>query len=115
LVDGIARRSTRLTADELALFDIDADRLEIVGGLADRMLRRGGWGGRLNVTTSREDALDGADFVLIQLRVGGQAARLVDETLPNEFGTVGQETTGPGGFAKALRTVPVLLDYAEQV
>jgi 6-phospho-beta-glucosidase len=115
LVDGIARRSTRLAADELALFDIDSERLEIVGGLADRMLRRGGWGGRLNVTTNRDEALEGADYVLIQLRVGGQAARLVDETLPNEFGTIGQETTGPGGFAKALRTVPVLLEIAEEV
>jgi 6-phospho-beta-glucosidase len=115
LVDGIARRSTRLTADELALFDIDASRLAIVGGLADRMLRRGGWSGKLNVTGNRDEALDGADFVLIQLRVGGQQARLVDETLPNEFGTIGQETTGPGGFAKALRTVPVLLEIAKEV
>ena len=115
LVDGIARRSTRLTADELVLFDIDATRLEIVGGLAERMLRRGGWPGRLTLTTRRAEALDGADFVLIQLRVGGQQARLVDETLPNEFGTIGQETTGPGGFAKALRTVPVLLEIAEEV
>src|SRR3954467_7551141 len=115
LVDGIARRSTRLTADELALFDIDRSRLDVVGGLAERMLRRGGWSGRLNVTDNRDDALDGADFVLIQLRVGGQRARLVDETLPNEFGTIGQETTGPGGFAKALRTVPVLLEIAESV
>jgi 6-phospho-beta-glucosidase len=115
LVDGIARRSTRLTADELALFDIDPTRLEVVGGLAQRMLRRGGWSGRLNVTGNRAEALDGADFVLIQLRVGGQQARLVDETLPNRFGAIGQETTGPGGFAKALRTVPVLLEIAEEV
>ena len=115
LVDGIARRSTRLTADELTLFDIDQERLEIVGGLAERMLRRGGWTGKLTATTRRDEALDGADFVLIQLRVGGQQARLVDETLPNEFGTIGQETTGPGGFAKALRTVPVLLEIAEEV
>lgn len=115
LVDGIARRSTRLTADELVLFDIDRERLDIVGGLAERMLRRGGWPGRLTLTTQRAEALDGANFVLIQLRVGGQQARLVDETLPNEFGTIGQETTGPGGFAKALRTVPVLLEIAEEV
>lgn len=115
LVDGIARRSTRLTADELALFDIDTARLEIVGGLAGRMLRRGGWNGTLTVTGNRDEALDGANFVLIQLRVGGQQARLVDETLPNQFGTIGQETTGPGGFAKALRTVPVLLEIAQEV
>ena len=115
LVDGIARRSTRLTADELALFDIDPERLAIVGGLAERMLARGGWPGRLTRTTRREEALDGADFVLVQLRVGGQQARLVDETLPNRFGAIGQETTGPGGFAKALRTVPVLLEIAREV
>src|SRR5436190_22020990 len=71
LVDGIARRSTRLTADELALFDIDRSRLDVVGGLSERMLRKGGWSGRLNVTDNRDEALDGADFVLIQLRVGG--------------------------------------------
>jgi 6-phospho-beta-glucosidase len=66
------------------------------------------------LTTSRPDAIDGASFVLVQLRVGGQAARLVDETLPPRFGAIGQETTGPGGLAKALRTVPVVLDIAEE-
>ncbi len=115
LVDGIARRSTRLATDELVLYDIDPMRREVVGGLAARMLRRGGWPGRLVITGDRDEALDGADFVLVQLRVGGQQARLVDETLPNRFGAIGQETTGPGGFAKALRTVPVVLDIAEEV
>ncbi len=115
LVDGIARRSTRLAVDELVLHDIDATRLEVVGGLAARMLRRGAWPGRLTLSGDRDAALDGADFVLVQLRVGGQQARLVDETLPNRFGLIGQETTGPGGFAKALRTIPVLLELAEQV
>jgi 6-phospho-beta-glucosidase len=114
LVDGIARRSTRLATDELVLYDIDPNRREVVGGLASRMLRRGGWPGRLLITGDRAEALDGADFVLIQLRVGGQQARLVDETLPNQFGAIGQETTGPGGFAKALRTIPVLLEIAEE-
>ena len=77
------------------------------------MLDRLDWVGRLTLTGERESAIDGADFVLIQLRVGGQATRLVDETLPPRFGVVGQETTGAGGFAKALRTVPVVLDLAE--
>ena len=70
------------------------------------MLDRLDWPGRLTLTGDRDAALDGADFVLVQLRVGGQAARLVDETLPLRFGVIGQETTGAGGFAKALRTVP---------
>jgi 6-phospho-beta-glucosidase len=72
------------------------------------------WTGRLVSTDDPYAAIEGADFVLIQLRVGGQAARLVDETLPPTFGVIGQETTGAGGFAKALRTVPVVLDLAER-
>jgi 6-phospho-beta-glucosidase len=115
LIEGFTRRAERLPIDELALLDIDPERLSIVGGLAGRMMARLGWGGRLTLTGDREDAIDGADFVLIQLRVGGQAARLLDETLPPKFGLIGQETTGPGGFAKALRTVPVVLDLAELV
>jgi 6-phospho-beta-glucosidase len=115
LVEGFARRDARLPVDELVLLDIDAERLEIVGGLARRMLDRLGWSGRLTLTGDRDAAIDGADFVLLQLRVGGQAARLVDETLPLRFGVIGQETTGAGGFAKALRTVPVILDLAELV
>ncbi|MGD0862854.1 MAG: 6-phospho-beta-glucosidase [Candidatus Limnocylindrales bacterium] len=113
LVDGLATRADRLPVDELAFLDIDRPRLDVVAGLAGRMLRRLGWSGRLTSTLDRDAALDGADFVVIQLRVGGQAARLVDETLPLRFGCIGQETTGPGGFAKALRTVPVVLDIAE--
>ncbi|MEA2653080.1 MAG: 6-phospho-beta-glucosidase [Chloroflexota bacterium] len=113
LVEGFARRDDRLPIDELVLLDIDPDRLAVVGGLARRMLEGLGWGGRLVLSDDRDAAIDGADFVLIQLRVGGQAARLVDETLPPSFGLVGQETTGAGGFAKALRTVPLVLELAE--
>jgi 6-phospho-beta-glucosidase len=115
LIDGLANRSARLPIDTLALLDIDAERLGVVGGLAGRMLSRVGWPGRLELTGDREAAIDGADFVLVQLRIGGQAARLVDETLPTEFGTIGQETTGAGGFAKGLRTIPVVLELAELV
>jgi 6-phospho-beta-glucosidase len=114
LVEGFAARGDLLPVDELALFDIDADRLDVVGGLASRMLARAGWAGELVLTGDRDRALQGADFVLCQLRVGGQAARFVDETLPLRFGCIGQETTGPGGFAKALRTVPVVLELAEE-
>ena len=113
LVEGFVSRADRLPVDELVLLDTDPERLEVVGGLAQRMLDRLDWTGRLTLTGDRDAALDGADFVLIQLRVGGQAARLVDETLPLQFGVIGQETTGAGGFAKALRTVPVVLELAE--
>ncbi|HSS35423.1 MAG TPA: 6-phospho-beta-glucosidase [Patescibacteria group bacterium] len=115
LVQGLADRAVSLPVDELVLHDIDGDRLAIVGGLAQRILDRQGWPGRLISTTDRDVAVADASFVLVQLRVGGQAARFTDETLPHRFGCIGQETTGPGGFAKALRTVPVVLDLADDV
>jgi 6-phospho-beta-glucosidase len=115
LIEGFAARPDVLPIDELVLHDIDAERLAIVAGLARRMLDRAGWHGRLVETTDRIRAIDGADFVLVQIRVGGQSTRYVDETLPLRFGAIGQETTGPGGFAKALRTVPVVLSIADDV
>jgi 6-phospho-beta-glucosidase len=115
LVDGLLARTDQLPVDTLALHDIAEERLEVVGGLAGRMLQRGGWGGRLELTGDLDAAVEGADFVLVQLRVGGQAARQIDETLPLRFGTIGQETTGAGGFAKGLRTIPVVLRVAELV
>jgi len=113
LIEGLAHRRDRLPIDELVLHDVDAERREIVGGLAGRMLRRLDWNGRLTLSGDAGDAMDGASFVLLQLRIGGQTARLIDETLPLRFGTIGQETTGAGGLAKALRTVPVVLELAE--
>src|SRR5688500_14682321 len=82
LIDGLASRQARLPIDELVLHDISPDRREVVGGLARRMLARLGWHGSLSLTDDARAAVDGASFVLIQLRVGGQAARLLDETLP---------------------------------
>jgi 6-phospho-beta-glucosidase len=114
LVEGFVTRGDRLPVDELVLLDVDPERLEIVGGLAGRMLAKAGYDGALTLTGDRDQSLEGADFVVVQLRVGGQAARYLDETIPPKFGCIGQETTGPGGFAKALRTVPVVLDLAEQ-
>jgi len=115
LIEGFARRAGVLAVDELVLQDVSADRLDVVGGLARRILATQRFPGRLVTTTSLESAVDGAVAVLVQLRVGGQEARLVDETLPGRFGLLGQETTGPGGFAKALRTVPVVLEIADTV
>jgi 6-phospho-beta-glucosidase len=114
LIEGFLTHLERLPVDELVLHDIDSSRLDIVGGLARRILTKREWPGELVLTGDRDRALDGSHFVIVQLRVGGQAARLMDETLPLEFGCIGQETTGPGGFAKALRTVPVVLEIAEE-
>ena len=111
LVSGL----TRLDVSELALHDIDPERREVVGGLARRMLDRQRYSGRLEITEDLDAAVSGADFVLIQIRVGGQSARLADETFPLPCGCIGQETTGAGGLAKALRTVPVVLGIADRV
>ncbi|WP_189536985.1 6-phospho-beta-glucosidase [Streptomyces roseolilacinus] len=115
LVDGFARLRDTLPVGELVLVDPAADRLEPVGGLARRIFAKQGHPGKVTTTGDLEAAVDGADAVLLQLRVGGQAARQRDETWPLECGCVGQETTGAGGLAKALRTVPVVLDIAERV
>jgi 6-phospho-beta-glucosidase len=111
LVAGLAG----LEIERLALQDVDPGRLEVVGGLAGRMLDRAGFTGELSLGGELDAAVDGADFVLVQIRVGGQAARLLDETRPLPCGCIGQETTGAGGFAKAMRTVPVVLEIAERV
>ncbi|MFD7872759.1 6-phospho-beta-glucosidase [Streptomyces sp. NPDC059766] len=115
LVDGFARLRDTLPVEELVLVDPAADRLEPVGALARRIFAKQGHPGRITTTADLDAGVDGADAVLLQLRVGGQAAREQDETWPLECGCVGQETTGAGGLAKALRTVPVVLDIAERV
>ena len=115
LVAGLARERERLDLREVVLQDIAPERREVVGGLAERMLRAAGYDGKFSVTDDLDAAVEGASFVLIQLRVGGQEARLSDETVPLACGCIGQETTGAGGLGKALRTVPVVLEIAERV
>jgi 6-phospho-beta-glucosidase len=112
LADGFARLRDLLAVDELVLVDPAAERLDTVGRFSARLFAAQGHPGRVRWTSNMDDGLDGADVVLIQLRVGGQAARITDETFPLGCGCVGQETTGAGGLAKALRTVPVVLSVA---
>lgn len=114
LIDGFARLRDELPLTEIVLIDPDAPRLELVAAMARRMLARAGHPAKVTATDKLEHVA-GATAVLLQIRVGGQAARNSDETLPLECGCVGQETTGAGGLAKALRTVPVVLDIAEQI
>jgi 6-phospho-beta-glucosidase len=113
LVDGFARLGPMVS--ELVLIDPAAERLEIVGAFARRIFRRYGHPGGVSWTTDLDAGVTDADAAVIQLRVGGQTARINDETFPLACGRVGQETTGAGGLAKALRTVPVVLDVAERV
>ena len=115
LVDGIARLQHLIEVDELVLTDPAEDRLALVGGMSQRIFAKYRSSSRMTFTTDLDEALAGAAIVLIQLRVGGQAARAIDETLPLQCGLVGQETTGAGGLAKALRTVPVILEIGERI
>ena len=115
LVDSLCDVEDRMVVDDLVLLDPSAERREAVGGLSERILRERGWHGTFATTPDPHAALEGADFVVVQLRIGGQAARHVDETLPVGYGCLGQETTGAGGLAKALRTVPVVLELAEEM
>ena len=114
LADGMARLAGQVSIDELMLVDPDEGRLSVVGPFSARIMRALGHPGRVRWTPDLDEGLDGAGAVLLQLRVGGQAARHRDETWPLICGCVGQETTGAGGLAKALRTIPVVLDIAER-
>jgi len=113
LVDGFTR--TDLPITELCLVDPDPARLGPVSAMARRMLARAGHPATVVATSDLIAGVTDADAVLLQLRVGGQDTRRKDETWPHEVGCIGQETTGPGGFAKALRTVPVVLEIADAV
>ena len=114
LIDGIGRLAGEIKISEIVLVDPAEQRLAVVGPFCARILHALGHPATLRWTADLDDGLDEAGAVLLQLRVGGQAARQRDETWPHEYGTIGQETTGPGGLAKALRTVPVVLDIAER-
>jgi 6-phospho-beta-glucosidase len=113
LVDGFARLGSMV--DELVLIDPALERLEIVGAFAARIFGHHGQPGKVTWTTDLDAGVTDADAAVIQLRVGGQNARISDETFPLACGCVGQETTGAGGLAKALRTVPVVLDVADRI
>jgi len=112
LVDGFARLFPDVS--ELALIDPARERLGVVGPFAARIFRHYGHPGKVTFTDDLDAGLADASIVVIQLRVGGQRARISDETFPLDCGRIGQETTGAGGLAKALRTVPVVLDVAER-
>jgi 6-phospho-beta-glucosidase len=113
-VDGVARLGDQVKVSELVLVDPDEDRLSVVGPVSARIMKRYGHPAQLRWTSDLDSGLDGAGAVLLQLRVGGQAARRRDESWPLQCGCLGQETTGAGGLAKALRTVPVALDIGER-
>lgn len=115
LIAGFIKYKEELPIQVITLMDIDRERLQIVGGFAQRMVEAAAMDVRVELTMDRREAIADADYVITQIRVGGVAARTLDEQIPLRFGIVGQETVGPGGFANALRTIPVMLEIAEDV
>jgi 6-phospho-beta-glucosidase len=110
---GIMRADLPLA--KITLMDIDAERLRIMKGFTQRFLKNIAYDVEVKSTLDRVEAITGADFIVTQIRVGGNAARVNDEKIPLKYGLLGQETTGAGGFAKALRTIPKMLDIARDV
>lgn len=115
LINGFLARMESLPLTELWLMDIDPARLAMVGGFAQRMVAAAGAPFQVTLTEDRREALRGAAYVCTQLRVGQMAARKADEYLGRRHGLIGQETTGVGGMAKALRTIPVILELARDM
>lgn len=117
IIEGLILRQDEFPVDIITLVDIEngKEKLEIVGQLAKRMIEKAGVSIELSWTLDRREALDGADFVSTQIRVGGLKAREKDERIPLSHGYIGQETNGAGGIFKAFRTIPVLLDLAKDV
>ena len=115
LVNGFLERVSSLPITELWLMDIDKERLDIVGGFAQRMVKAKGAPFKVVLSMNQREAIAGASYVTTQLRVGMMPARRGDEYLGLRHGLIGQETTGVGGMAKALRTIPVILDIAKDI
>jgi len=117
IIEGFITRHKSLPISEIWLVDIEAgeEKLNIVGALAQRMVKEAGIDCKVVLTLDRQAALKDASFVTTQLRVGLLDARIIDESIPLSKGMLGQETNGVGGFAKALRTIPVILDIARDM
>ena len=117
LIEGILNRKDRLPVRELWLVDVPMGekKLAIIADMARRMADKVGAQMEIHATLNRREAISGADFVITQFRVGGLDARAKDESIPLKYNVIGQETTGPGGYAKALRTIPVILDICREI
>ncbi len=117
LVEGIILHNSTLPISELILVDVSMgeEKVKINTALTKRMFSKAELPVQVSYTFDRREALRGADFILTQFRVGGLEARAKDESIPLKYSVIGQETTGPGGFAKALRTIPILLDICQDI
>ncbi|MYL57699.1 6-phospho-beta-glucosidase, partial [Virgibacillus halodenitrificans] len=117
IIEGLIKRHSSFPVTEIVLVDIEAgkEKLQIIGELSKRMIEKSGKSINLSWTLDRRKALQGADFVSTQIRVGGLEARAKDERIPLSHGFIGQETNGAGGIFKAFRTIPVLMELAADI
>lgn len=115
LVDGFLKAQDTLKLKKISFMDIDERKRNIVGNLCIRMLEKAGVDCEVVITDDVDTALQGADFVVTQIRVGKLPARHLDESIPKKYGLIGQETTGIGGMFKALRTIPVIKHICERI
>jgi len=115
VIHGLVQAAQQLGVSHLSLFDIDRDRTEIIARIGREIVRKAGVDFCITVTSQLDSAVEGAEFILSSIRVGGMSARARDERIAIEHGLAGQETTGPGGAAMALRTVPITLLHAKVI
>jgi 6-phospho-beta-glucosidase len=115
VIQSLLNRQDRVPLTQVCMMDVDAERLELMQMVCKPRLAAGEAGFDVTWTTDARKAIEGADFIVLTFRVGQMASRVIDEQVPLRYGVLGQETTGPGGFAMALRTIPVLLNYVELI
>jgi 6-phospho-beta-glucosidase len=113
LIEGLARFRSKLPVREIYLMDINERRLEIIFGFCKRFAKHLDYDVKIEATTDRRKAIENANFINTQIRVGGNERRVLDEKIPLKYGIIGQETTGPGGFMKAMCTIPVMTDIVK--
>ncbi|MBQ7840448.1 MAG: glycoside hydrolase [Lachnospiraceae bacterium] len=114
-INGLLKRYQKLNIDEVTLYDIDAEKLAVIGRLCQHVVDRKQEMLKVRTAANAVDAVTGADYVVTTLRVGGDHSRVVDESIALRCGVIGQETTGVGGFSMAVRTIPVLMEYCELI
>jgi alpha-galactosidase/6-phospho-beta-glucosidase family protein len=112
-IEALLRRAPALGLTTVSLMDLQEEKLELIGALCRELVRRAGDPVAVELTNDPRSALNGADFVVTTIRVGNEAGRVLDERIALRHGVLGQETTGPGGFAMALRSIPAILSYAD--
>ncbi len=114
-INGLLNRYKALNIDKVVLYDINQEKLQIIGKLCTHVINRNHKDLKLETADNPIDAIKDADYVVTTLRVGGDHSRVVDETIALKTGVIGQETTGVGGFSMAVRTIPVLIEYCELI